>query len=322
MMGYCYGPATLPPQASAWWSAPSGPTALTAWQPPNEGHWWGQPQPNAIAWARPAASTPHWSEPPVQWVHPGTGCPHPVHPLALMAYACPQHHPQQQVHGLQAQQPTAQHKEQDTVLKSIEHATDRIAQLETAIKAQEQRQKQQEEAIQGSVTMQQYVSQQMEDWRTWKESEENSQTYKVKHEAVRPSPQQSVHGEHRTKQQEVGIEPMRPRSDLQPEASVHPDFEVKPLIKQILTGMEALLKGQEAGGTKRRRSPSTNDLPPPKRTTHSEKAFIPDKQNQKPISSNSKQTKPFSRRSTRHSQASRFGNRHPVSLTQSGDDSP
>ena len=82
-----------------------------------------------------------------------------------MAYACPQHHPQQQGHCLQAQQPPAQHKEQDTVLKSIEHANDRIAQLE-------QRQKQQEEAIQG-VSMQQYVTQQMEDWRTWAEKVKN-----------------------------------------------------------------------------------------------------------------------------------------------------
>ena len=159
MMGYCYGPANLPQQASAWWNAPSGHTAPTAWQLPNEGHWLSQPQPTATAWVRPAAGTQLWSEPPVQWVHPGTGCPQAAHPLALMAYACPQHHPQQQGHCLQAQQPPAQHKEQDTVLKSIEHATDRIAQLETAIKAQEQRQKQQEEAIQGSVTMQQYVSQ-------------------------------------------------------------------------------------------------------------------------------------------------------------------
>ena len=65
---------------------------------------------------------------------------------------------------MQAQSPPAQHKEQDIVLKSIQQATDRIAQLETAIKAQPHRQEQQEEVIQDSVAMQQYVSQQMADW--------------------------------------------------------------------------------------------------------------------------------------------------------------
>ena len=50
--------------------------------------------------------------------------------MAVMAYACPPHFSHQQEHNTQAQQPPAQHKEQDTVLKSIKQATGRIAQLE------------------------------------------------------------------------------------------------------------------------------------------------------------------------------------------------
>ena len=171
MMGFYYGPASTPPQTSAWWIAPSGPATTTAWQPPNENHWWSQPQPNATAWARPAASFQLWNEQPAQWVQHGLGSPHPAQPLALTAYATPQYPTQQQGHCLQAQPLPTQHKDQDTVQQSVEHAY-RIAQLETALKVQEQRHK--EEAIQGAVTMQQYVSQQMEDWRTRKESEENS----------------------------------------------------------------------------------------------------------------------------------------------------
>ena len=289
MMGFYYGPASTPPQTSAWWIAPSGPATTTAWQLPNENHWWSQPQPNVPAWARPAASIQLWNEQPAQWVQHGLGSPHQAQQLALTAYASPQHPTQQQGHCLQAQPLPTQHKDQDTVQQSIEHAY-RIAQLETALKVQEQRHK--EEAIQGAVTMQQYVSQQMEDWRTWKESEENSQTHKDKQAAAQLSPQHSEHVEHRTKQQETCKKPTRARSSQQSETSEHPDFEVKPLIKRLLTGMDVLLKGQAAAGAKRRRSHTTEDSPP-KRTTHFAKAYIPDKQYQKPTSSISKQTKPM-----------------------------
>ena len=124
------------------------------------------------------------------------------------------------------------------MLKSIKQATDRIAQFETAIKAQTQRQEQQEEVIQDSVAMQQYVSQQMADWRTWKESEEYQLTYKGnKPEAAQPSSQQVEQIEHRPEQQGPAKVPMRPPLEEPLEAPAPPDPEVKPFIKQILTGM-------------------------------------------------------------------------------------
>ena len=124
------------------------------------------------------------------------------------------------------------------MLKSIKQATDRIAQLETAIKAQTQRQEQQEEVIQDSVAMQQYLSQQMDDWLTWKESEEYQLTYKdIKPAAAQPSPQQSEQIEHRPQQQGPTKAPMQPPLEKPLEAPAPPDAEVNPLIKQILTGL-------------------------------------------------------------------------------------
>ena len=230
----------------------------------------------------------------MQWMHPGAACPHPVHPLAVIAYPCQQHPPQQQGHCMQAQPPPAQHKEQDNVLKRIKQATDRIAQLETAIKAQTQRQEQQEEVIQDSVAMQQYVSQQMTDWLTWKESEEYQLTYKDnKPAAAQPLPQQSEQIEHRPQQQGPAKAPMQPPPEKPLEVPTQPDAEVKPLIKQILTGLEALLKGRSSGGTKRLRSPSPHDPPPSKHTTYSERAFYSDTQKQTSTSLGSKRIKPI-----------------------------
>ena len=199
-MGYSYNPANQPQQANAWWTTPAGPTA--SWQPPNENRWWSHASPTPPAWAMPATNTQHWGEPRVQWMHPGAGCSHPVHQLAVMAYPCQQHPPQQQGHLGQAQPPVTQQNEQDTVLKSIQQATDRIAQLETAIKAQTQRQEQQEEVIHDSVAMQLYVSQQIADWHIWRESEEYQLTQKSnKPEAAHTPPQQAGQTGHKPQQQ-------------------------------------------------------------------------------------------------------------------------
>ena len=64
-------------------------------------------------------------------MHPGTGYYPPNQPLAIMAYPNQQLMPQQQCHYIQTPLCPAQPKEQDLVLKRIEQATDRIAQLET-----------------------------------------------------------------------------------------------------------------------------------------------------------------------------------------------
>ena len=147
MFGYSHSPASQPCQASTWWSSPPGHAAVPSWQPPTDSHWWSHPPPSSPAWVRPATHTQIWGEPPAQWMHPGTGYYPPNQPLAIMAYPNQQLMPQQQCHYIQTPLCPAQPKEQDLVLKRIEQATDRMAQLETAVKAK------QEEANQGSAAM-------------------------------------------------------------------------------------------------------------------------------------------------------------------------
>ena len=287
MFGYSHSPASQPCQASTWWSSPPGHAAVPSWQPPTDSHWWSHPPPSSPAWVRPATHTQIWGEPPAQWMHPGTGYYPPNQPLAIMAYPNQQLMPQQQCHYIQTPLCPAQPKEQDLVLKRIEQATDRMAQLETAVKAQ------QEEANQGSAAMKQYVSEQMADWRIWKESEEHQPTRK---HSKSESAHATAHSEPTEPEQELKAPSNVPRQSRLGEAQTgHGTMELKvrPSIRQMLTGLETLLRNQADSGIKRRRSPSEDDPHPSKRTTRSEKAFSHSHSHKSPTNPDSKQSKPI-----------------------------
>ena len=286
MMGFYYGPAHSP-RTSSWWAQPSGQAATTAWQQPNEAHWWNQPQ-LTIPWARPETSIQLWNEQPALWVQQGSASTYGPQQLTITAHASPQRNAQQQVYGQPAWAPLTQYK--DTEQPSSEHAY-RIAQLETAFKEQEQRYK--EEATQRAANMRQHVLQQMEDWRTWKESDESPHTHKDKMVAELPSPRSLVREGRMTKQLESSRQPAPTQPSQRKGTPEHPDLEVKALFKRILTGMDVLLEGQAAAGTRKRRLPVPVDSPPPKRTAYSAKTYVFDEQHQKLTRPNSKQAEPM-----------------------------
>ena len=144
---------------------------------------------------------------------------------------------------------------------SSEHVY-RIAQLETEFKEQEQRHK--EEAAQRAANMREHVLQQMEDWRTWKESDDSSHTHKDKMAAELPHPRSPTREGRMTIQPESSRQPAQTQPSQCKGTPEHPDFEVKALFKKILTGMDVLLEGQAAAGIRKRRLPSPADSPPQK----------------------------------------------------------
>ena len=288
MFGFSYSPANQPGQAHTWLSSPPGHSAVQSWQPPTDSHWWNQPQPSAPAWARPTTHIQIWGEHPVQWMHPGAGFYPPIQPLAIMAHTNQQLLQQQQGHYTQPLPCPAQPKELDLVLKGIEQATDRIAQLETAAKAQ------QEEAKQGTAAIKQYVSEQMADWRTWKESEEPQPTRKHnKPELAHDPTHHSGPTEPETALQAPVKVPGQPLIGEGQTFSGTLESEAKPRMRQILNVPEPQLWSQDSS-TKRRRSPSEEDSHPPKRAIKSHRAFSQYSHSQKSLTNkDSKQSKPI-----------------------------
>ena len=261
MFGYSHSPASLPCPASTWWNSPPGHAAGPSWQPHTDTQWWGHPPPSAPAWARPATHIHILGEPPVQWMHPATGHHPPNQPLTIMAYPNQQPMPQQHCHCIATPLCPAQPKEQDLVLKRIKQATDRMAQLATAVKAQ------QEEVNQGSAAMKQYVSEQMAEWRTWKESDEHQPTRKRNKSE---SAHVTEHSEPTEPDKKLKAPSNVPRHSRLREAQTGHDtmeLEVRPSIRQMLTGLETLIRNQADSGIKRRRPPSEDNQQPPKRTT-------------------------------------------------------
>ena len=267
MFGYSHSPASLQCPANTWWNSTPGHAAGPSWQPHTDNQLWGHPPPSAPAWARPATHIHIWGEPPVQWMHPVAGHHPPNQPLTIMAYPNQQPMPQQHCHCISTPLCPAQHKEQDLVLQRIEQAADRMAQLATAVKAQ------QEEVNQGSAAMKQYVSEQMAEWRTWKESDEHQPTRKR-------NKSESAHVTEHSEPTEPDKKPKAPsnvprHSRLRETQTGHDtmELEVRPSIRQILTGLNTLIRNQADSGIKRRRPPSEDNQQPPQRTTRQEIAY-------------------------------------------------
>ena len=102
----------------------------------------------------------------------------------------------------------------------------------------------------------------MDDWRTWKASEESSHIHKDDKAAELLLIQGPKREGHRTKQRDISRQPALTRSGQGLGTPEHSDLEVEFLIQRLLTGMEALLEGQAASGTKKRRSSATKASPP------------------------------------------------------------
>ena len=267
MFGYSHSSVSRPASPGAWWGAHPGHAAGPTWQPPTDVQWWSHPPLSAPASASTATHIHIWGEPPGQFMHPGSVHYPPLQPLAILPY--PNHllMPQQQSYRIETPPCPAQPKEQELVLKRIEQATDRMAQLETAIKAH------QEEANQGTAVMKQYVTEQMAEWRTWKDSEEHQPTRK---RSKSESAHATAHSEPILPVQALQVPSHEPgQSTLVETQTGHGTMELQlsPTIVQRLSDLETLVRNQAACGTKRRRPPSEDNPHPPKRTTRSEKAY-------------------------------------------------
>ena len=276
MFGLSHSPASLPCPASAWWNPPLGRAAGPICQPHTTTQWWGHPSTSTPTWAGPTTHIHFWGEQTAQQMHQALGHQPPIQPLTIMAYPSHQPMPQQHCHCTATPLAQAQPKEQDLLLKCMaqletavkaqqEEATNRMTQLETAVKAQ------QEAANQGSAAMKQYVSEQMAEWRTWKESDEPQPSRKRN----KPEPAQvTQHSE--LPNQKLQAPPQVPRQPTLGEWQADQgtmELEDRPSILQRLTGLEIQIRKQADMGIKRHRPPSQEDQRPAKRTTRSEKAY-------------------------------------------------
>ena len=177
MFGLSSCPGSLPYPASPWWTAPPGHAGGPVCQQHTTNQWGVHPPNIAPSWAGPTTHIHFWGEQSAQHMHQALAHQQPLQPLTIMAYPSHQPSPQQNQHCTAPQPAQAQPAEHSLLLQCMaqletavktqqEEATHRMTQLEAAVKAQ------QEEASQGSADMKQYVSEQMAQWRTWKESKE------------------------------------------------------------------------------------------------------------------------------------------------------
>ena len=164
-MSFSYGPVHSW-QTSSWWEQQSEPAGSSAWQQPNDWHWMNQ---YATQWTKPETSIQVWNEQTSPWVRPGPARDNTPQQWTITTHAIPQCFVQQACARPAWALPT-QFKSNEQ--PSSEHAY-RIEQLEIALKEQ-QEQRHKEEATQLEVNQMQFVLQQMEDWRAWKESEDSS----------------------------------------------------------------------------------------------------------------------------------------------------
>ena len=210
-------------------------------------------------------------------MHQALGHQPPIQPLTIMAYPSHQPLPQQNCHCTAIPLAQAQPKEQDLLLKCMaqletavkaqqEEATNRMTQLETAVKAQ------QEEASQGSAAMKQYVSEQMAEWRTWKESDEPQPSRKRNKSEPAQVTQHSEPIEPNHKLQAPPVTRQPALGERQADQGTM-ELEDRPSILQRLTGLESQIMKHSDMGIKRHRPPSQEDQRPAKRTTRSEKAY-------------------------------------------------
>ena len=177
MFGLNSCPGSFPYPASPWWTAPPGPTGGPFCQQLTTNQWGVHPPNIAPVWPGPTTHIHFWGDQSAQHMHQVQAHHQPPQPLTIMAYPPPRQAPQQDQQSTvpqPAQALPADHSslrqciaQLETAVKTQqEEATQRMTQLEATVKAQ------QEEASQGSSDMKQYVSEQMAQWRTWKESEE------------------------------------------------------------------------------------------------------------------------------------------------------
>ena len=132
-----------------------------------------------------------------------------------------------------------------------------MTQLEAAVKAQ------QEEASQGSAAMKQYVSEQMAEWRTWKESEEPQPSRKrIKSETAQGT-EHSETGEPHHNLQALQVT-RQPNRGVRQAAHDALELEDRPSILHRLIGLENQLLKHSDKGIKMKRTPSQEDQRPMK----------------------------------------------------------
>ena len=133
----------------------------------------------------------------------------------------------------------------------------------------------------------------MSDWRTWKECEEHQPTRK---HSKSESAHATAHSEPTEPEQELKAPSKVPKQSRLWEEQAGQgtmELEARPSIRQMLTGLETLIRNQADSGIKRRRPPSEDDQHPSKRTTRSEQAYSHSHSYKSPPNQDSKQSGPI-----------------------------
>ena len=113
----------------------------------------------------------------------------------------------------------------------------------------------------------------MAEWRTWKESDEHQPTRKRNKSESAHVTEHSEPTEHDKKLKAPSNVPRHSRLREAQTGHDTMELEVRPSIRQMLTGLETLIRNQADSGIKRRRPPAEDNQQPPKRTTRQEKAY-------------------------------------------------
>ena len=174
----CQG--SLPYPANQWWATPPGHSGGPVCQQLTTNQWGVHPPNLAPSGSGPTTHIHFWGEQTAQYMHQALAHQQPQQPLTITAYPY-QRQVQQEQHSTAPQQAQVQTAEHSALLQCIaqletaaktqkEEAMHRMIQLEAVVKAQ------QEGASQCTADMKQYVSEQMAQWRAWKESEEPQQS--------------------------------------------------------------------------------------------------------------------------------------------------
>ena len=267
----CQG--SFPHPANQWWATPPGHPGSPVCLHHTTNQWGVPPLCHAPPVPGPTTHVHFWGDHTAQYMHQALANQQLQQPLPSTAYPFQRQMLQDQ-HGTAPQQAQVQTAEHSALLQCIaqletaaktqnEEAMHRMAQLEAAVKAQ------QLGASQGTADMRQYVTEQMAQWRAWKESEEPQPSIHRQPEASQAPPHA---GSSELALHEETLQDTR-RPQRRPTQPATPTLPTKdyPAIEQRLTSLESQLTKQIDKGMKR--AQSQDDHRPAKRITRSGRAY-------------------------------------------------